>query len=108
MGDDIEEELFPAKLKSIYILGCKKEIETFTNDLIIPITSQKQKILMLRNNTFRPRFVRALGKEGLNFIAIAEFINKMPVYLIPNIIGIKKMQKFLSTINLLDFELVDH
>lgn len=102
-GEIIDEAMHPAKLKSIFILNEKKKVDSFSKDLIIPIKSQKEKTLFLRNHTFRPRFVRALGKEGLNFLAISKFIDRFPIYLTPNIIGIKKMVKFISDINFYNF-----
>ena len=101
-GNYIDEAINPSKLNSIYILNDIKKADSLSKDLVIPIKSQKEKILFLRNHTFRPRFVRALGKEGLNFIAIAKFVDIMPVNIIPNIMGIKKMIDFLSKINLLN------
>ena len=101
-GNYIDEAINPSKLNSIYVLNDIKKVDSFSKDLVIPIKSQKEKILFLRNHTFRPRFVRALGKEGLNFIAIAKFVDIMPVNIVPNIKGIKKMLDFLSKINLLN------
>ena len=101
-GNNIDEAINPSKLHSIYILNDRKKIDSYSKDLVIPIKSQKEKILFLRNHTFRPRFVRALGKEGLNFLAISRFVDVMPLYIVPNIMGITRMLDFLSRINLIN------
>ena len=103
IGKDIEEEINPTKLKSIFVLTQRQHIKSPSNNLVIPVKSDQNKFICLRNNLYRPRFARALGKEGLNFLAISKLLNNLPVYLMPNILGISKMQNFLESINLLSY-----
>ena len=35
---------------------------------------------MLRNNSFRPRFVKGLNKEGENFLKLAKLQKILPIY----------------------------
>lgn len=102
-GSEIKEEINPKKLKSIFVLTQKQEIEILSKNLVTPVTNEKDKFIYLRNNIYRPRFVRALGKEGLNFLAISKLLSNLPVQLVPNILGISKMQNFLESINLLSY-----
>ena len=102
-GSQIKEEINPTKLKSIFVLTQKQEIESFSKNIVTPVINEKDKFIYLRNNIYRPRFVRALGKEGLNFLAISKLLSNLPVHLVPNILGISKMQNFLESINLLSY-----
>ena len=68
---------------------------------ITHITSQKTAALRLRNQAFRPRFVRGLGQEGPNFMALAMLQQRVPMATLPLPQGITAMQSWLQKQDLL-------
>ena len=68
---------------------------------ITRITSQKAAALRLRNQAFRPRFVRGLGQEGPNFMALARLQNRVPLATLPLPAGIGAMRGWLEQQDLL-------
>lgn len=68
---------------------------------ITRITSQKEAALTLRNQAYRPRFVRGLGQEGPNFIALAQLQKRVPLATLPLPSSIAAMRSWLETQDLL-------
>ena len=50
----------------------------------------------MRNQAFRPRFVRGLGQEGANFMALARLQNRVPLATLPLPASIAAMQHWLE------------
>ena len=63
---------------------------------IQPMRSQQAITLMLRNQAFRPRFVRGLGQEGPNFMALARLQRTVPVAVLTLPWGIAAMGEWLD------------
>ena len=53
------------------------------------------------NQAFRPRFVRGLGQEGANFMALARLQQRVPLAALPLPAGIGAMQRWLADQDLL-------
>ena len=67
------------KLSKIFVLSNQTPTK-LEEDVITRIESEKISILMLRNNSFRPRFVKGLNKEGENFLKLAKLQKILPIY----------------------------
>ena len=65
------------------------------------IQRQQAATLRLRNQAFRPRFVRGLGQEGANFMALARLQQRVPLATLPLPAGIGAMQRWLADQDLL-------
>ena len=65
------------------------------------IQRQQAATLRLRNQAFRPRFVRGLGQEGANFMALARQQQRVPLAALPLPAGIGAMQRWLADQDLL-------
>jgi hypothetical protein len=63
---------------------------------IQPLLSQQAITLMLRNQAFRPRFVRGLGQEGPNFMALARLQRTVPAAILSLPQGIQAMGNWLD------------
>jgi len=68
---------------------------------ICQLPSQQQAALRLRNHAFRPRFVRGLGQEGANFIALARLLRSTRLASLAVPLGIPAMARWLETVDLL-------
>jgi hypothetical protein len=68
---------------------------------IMRVTSQKEAALRLRNQAFRPRFVRGLGQEGPNFLALASLQKRVPLATLPLPSSIAAMRDWLERQDLL-------
>lgn len=68
-----------------------------------PIREGMNKYLLqgLRNQAFRPRFVRGPGQEGANFMALARLQQQVPLATLPLPAGIGPMQRWLEDQDLL-------
>jgi hypothetical protein len=82
MGEEIRRADQPTPLAALYrIQQQRRNVQPASegDDLPIrPILSQQAITLMLRNQAFRPRFVRGLGQEGPNFVALARLQRTVP------------------------------
>ena len=65
------------------------------------LPSQQQAALRLRNHAFRPRFVRGLGQEGANFMALARLQRSASLASLAVPLGIPAMVRWLETVDLL-------
>ena len=102
LGDAIERAEQPCPLRALYLIRQqRKDIKDPDDSRITSISSQKQAALCLRNQAFRPRFVRGLGQEGANFIALARLQQAVPLATLPTPRGIPEMQSWLQQQSLL-------
>ena len=67
------------KLSKIFVLTNKNPTKS-EDTIITRIESEKIALLMLRNNAFRPRFVKGLKKEGKNFLRLAKLQKFLPIF----------------------------
>jgi hypothetical protein len=108
MGDALQRAPQSVPLQAMYLIHQHRH-DTADPDAgqISRITSQKTAALRLRNQAFRPRFVRGLGQEGPNFMALAMLQQRVPLATLPLPQGITAMQSWLQEQDLLmDAELV--
>jgi hypothetical protein len=102
MGDALQRAPQSAPLQVMYLIHQQRP-DTADPDAgqISRITSQKTAALRLRNQAFRPRFVRGLGQEGPNFMALAMLQQRVPLATLPLPQGIAAMQSWLQEQDLL-------
>ena len=102
LGDAIERAEQPCPLKALYLIRQQRQDRNDPDDSRVNrISSQQQAALCLRNQAFRPRFVRGLGQEGANFIAMARLQQAVPIATLPTPKGIAEMQTWLQQQSLL-------
>jgi len=68
---------------------------------ITQLASQKAAVLALCKQVYRPRFVRGLGREGANFLALARLQQLVPLTTLLLPAGIRSMQAWLDQRDLL-------
>lgn len=102
MGETLKIARQPVPLKALYLLQERRHASMDPDQgRITRISSQKTATLYLRNQAFRPRFVRGLGQEGPNFLALAKLQKRMPLATLPLPSGITALQTWLETQDLL-------
>ena len=102
LGEAINRAQQPCPLKALYLIRQQRRDSNDPEDSrITSISSQKQAALCLRNQAFRPRFVRGLGQEGANFIALTRLQKAVPLATLPIPSGIESMQAWLEKQSLL-------
>jgi hypothetical protein len=102
MGDALQRAPKAVPLQALYLIhqGRSANAEPRAGR-ITRIISQKTAALRLRNQAFRPRFVRGLGQEGPNFMALAKLQSRVPLATMPLPAGIAAMQAWLEQQDLL-------
>ena len=101
-GEAIERAMKPCPLKALYLIRQRSQNSTDPDETrITRINSQQEAALYLRNQAFRPRFVRGLGQEGANFLAIARLQKEAPLATLPTPGRIEEMQTWLQEQSLL-------
>ena len=96
-GEAIERAVQPCPLRALYLIRQQRHDSNDPDDSrITRISSQRQAALCLRNQAFRPRFVRGLGQEGANFMALARLQQEVPLATLPTPRGIAEMQAWLA------------
>jgi hypothetical protein len=105
-ADERRRAPHPMPLRALYLIrrqrhlihksGGKSEQEKIT-----PVSSQQQAALLLRNHAYRPRFVRGLGQEGANFLALAQLQRRAPLAVLPLPHGIAAVRNWLAEQDLL-------
>ena len=101
-GEAIKRATQPCPLNALYLIRQQRQDSNDPADILITdIRRQKQAALCLRNQVFRPRFVRGLGQEGANFIALAQLQQQVPLATLPTPRGIEQMQDWLLNQSLL-------
>jgi hypothetical protein len=102
LGEALQRASEPAPLQALYLIQQRRRNEHDADaNRITRITSQKAAALRLRNQAFRPRFVRGLGQEGANFMALARLQSQVPLASLPVPAGIAAMQHWLEQQDLL-------
>ena len=100
--DESDETVDAASLQALYVIHQRRNDASEPDaNTITRIVSEKAAALRLRNQAFRPRFVRGLGQEGPNFIALARLQSSIPMAVLPLPSGIVAMQSWLLEQNLL-------
>jgi hypothetical protein len=102
MGEGLQRASEPIPLRALYLLHQRRHADSEAEERrITRISSQKAAALRLRNQAFRPRFVRGLGQEGANFMALAQLQRRVPLATLPVPAGIGAMQRWLLEQDLL-------
>lgn len=101
MGEHVQPANQLVPLRSLYCIHQTRHESGDKRLGVMPITSQKEAVLLLRNHTYRPRFVRGLGQEGANFLAIARLQQRVALANLSLPRGIAAMQTYLQQIELL-------
>ena len=106
MGEALQRADQPVPLRALYLLQQRRRADADADAdadarCITRISSQKAAALRLRNQAFRPRFVRGLGQEGANFMALAQLQRRVPLATLPVPAGIEAMQRWLLEQDLL-------
>jgi hypothetical protein len=102
MGDAVKRGSQAVPLRALYLIQQRHHGSSDGEDVrITRITSQKIAALGLRNQVFRPRFVRGLGQEGANFMALVMLQRRVPLATLPTPQGIEAMQAWLEEQDLL-------
>lgn len=100
MGEEIRRADLPTSLAALYRIRQQHPNDPPACDgddaPIQPMRSQQAITLMLRNQAFRPRFVRGLGQEGANFMALARLQRSVPVAVLTLPHGIAAMGEWLD------------
>ena len=103
MGDAVQRAGEAVPMVALYLIHQRRHNEQEGESTrITRITSQKSAALMLRNQAFRPRFVRGLGQEGQNFMALARLQRSVPLATLPLPATIPAMASWLADQDLLE------
>ena len=101
MGDRIERAEQPAPVVALYTIQ-QDPHQQGEGKRIVAINSQKARTLRLRNQAFRPRFVRGLAQEAANFLSLARLQQTVPIAVLSPPLGIQAMGNWLGQVNLLE------
>ena len=102
MGEALQRAPQAAALQAVYLIHQQRHGEQEEKEATIRrIQRQQAATLRLRNQAFRPRFVRGLGQEGANFMALARLQQRVPLAALPLPAGIGAMQRWLADQDLL-------
>lgn len=102
MGEALQRATEAVPLQALYLIHQRRHDSADPEaDRITRIISQKAAALRLRNQAFRPRFVRGLGQEGANFMALAQLQSRVPLATLPLPAGIGAMRGWLEQQDLL-------
>ena len=92
---NLAKETYP--ISSIYILYSENDIKHNSKNLnMINIKKEQTKLFLLRENIFRPRIVKGLGKEAVYFSKLTKILKNCPISCLTLPRGILKMEKFLK------------
>jgi hypothetical protein len=102
MGDAVQRASEGVPLVALYLIHQRRHDDEGGEAMrITRITSQKNAALILRNQAFRPRFVRGLGQEGPNFMALDRLQRSVPLATMPLPATIPAMVSWLADQDLL-------
>ncbi len=81
-GENIDSASESQKVSAIYFLQRNRYNDNldFKKISINKVNSQIEATIRLRNNLYRPRFVRGLGKESNIFSSLVNLQNQFPIY----------------------------
>ena len=85
------------EISSIYILHRENEFKD--KNLIGKFTevkNEKLRFFLIKDNIFRPRFVKGLGKEADYFLTLTKMAKNKKLFFIPLPDGIEKTERFLN------------
>jgi len=103
MGEALQCATEPVPLKALYLIHQRRHTALDSYEgRITRITSEKTAALRLRNQAFRPRFVRGLDQEGPNFMALALLQRRVPMATLPLPSTISAMRDWLEQQDLLN------
>jgi hypothetical protein len=103
MGDAVQRAGEAVPLVALYLIHQRRHNEQEGESTrITRITSHKSAALLLRNQVFRPRFVRGMGQEGQNFMALARLQRNVPLATLPLPATITAMGSWLADQDLLE------
>ncbi len=102
MGEAVRRSANAVPLEALFLIHPGTlEVDAPDRARITRVVSQKEAALALRNQAFRPRFVRGLGQEGPNFIALARLQKRVPLATLPLPPSIGAMRSWLAEQDLL-------
>jgi hypothetical protein len=97
MGDPIQRAEREARLEALYLLDRHLDAEAW----VLPFETQQERVMLLREQAYRPQFVRGLGREGDNFLALASLQRRIPFTTLRLPLGITAMEQSLAGADLL-------
>ena len=86
-------ETYP--LHALYLLERDFNVDSSSNTETIKIKSEKVNLLRLKNQLYRTRFVKGLGKESELFLKLVKLQKKVPVVRLPVKNSVSTMYKWL-------------
>ena len=99
-GQQIPKTFSPVPLKCMYRISSQRIYQSENINNLNKIKNEKDSMIILRNNLFRPRFIRGLGQESRCFGFIS---NLSKNYLLMNLSapnGIENMQNWVKKVDL--------
>lgn len=93
-------------LHAFYLIERNENINSFSEIEPEIIKSEKISFLKLKNQLYRPRFVKGLGKEKDLFSKIVNLQKKVPLIKLPILYGIDKMNEWFRKNDLSDFNIL--
>ena len=109
MGGNVRPARRPVPLRTLYLIAPRRlEEGAALMPRICPIQSQKEALVTLRNQAFRPSFLRGLGQEGPNFLALAQLQRQVPLATLTLPTSIGAMQHCLADQDLLQAAWAGH
>jgi hypothetical protein len=101
-GEAVRRASRPVPLKALYVLeGQRLGGGETCQPSITPIGGERQAVIALCEQSYRPRFVRGLGREGSTFLALARLQREVPPSRLRLPEGIAAMQDWLLEQDLL-------
>jgi hypothetical protein len=101
MGEAVRRAPEAVPLEALYLLQQRQHGATDREATRpVRVTSQKEAAMRLRDQAYRPRFVRGLGREGPNFLALAQLQRRVPLATLPVPAGIVAMGHWLERLDL--------
>jgi hypothetical protein len=97
MGDPILRDEQGARLAALYLLDRHLDAEAW----VLPFATQQERVMLLREQAYRPHFVRGLGREGDHFLALAALQRRIPFATLRLPLGITAMERSLAEADLL-------
>jgi hypothetical protein len=101
MGEAVRRAPDAVPLEALYLLQRRADGATDREATRpVRVVSQKEAAMRLRDQAYRPRFVRGLGREGPNFLALAQLQRRVPLATLPLPAGIEAMGVWLDQLDL--------
>jgi hypothetical protein len=97
MGDPILRAEREARLAALYLLDRHLDADAW----VLPFETEQERVMLLREQAYRAHFVRGLGREGDNFLALAALQQRIPFATLRLPLGIAAMERSLAGVDLL-------